>query len=149
MSTEEQDDEISDRGTMNSPTTTPRTDAVKEQYLTGKTGVYGVLDEARQLEPELARLRAEVERLNGCCEELHTIIDNNGYPSGVDYAKMQARAERAEAEVEQTKDYAFWKDTAKTRAENLERASEQMLVYEQTIARLRAAIDAAMKEARK
>jgi len=42
----------------------------------------------------------EVERLNGCCEELHTIIDNHGYPSGVDYAKMEARASRAEAEVE-------------------------------------------------
>ena len=34
--------------------TTPRTDAAKEQYLTGKMGIYGVLNEARQLETELA-----------------------------------------------------------------------------------------------
>lgn len=52
--------------------------------------------------------------------------------------ELRFRAEKAEAEVERMKDYAFWKDTAKTRAENLERASEQMLAYEQTIARLRA-----------
>jgi hypothetical protein len=45
------------------------------------------------------RLRAEVERLNDCCDELHYIIDNGGYPSGKDYAAMQARAEKAEAEL--------------------------------------------------
>ncbi len=45
-----------------------------------------------------SRACAEAERLNGYCEELHTIIDNHGYPSGIDYAKMEARAERAEAE---------------------------------------------------
>jgi hypothetical protein len=45
------------------------------------------------------RLRAEVERLNDCCDELHYIIDNGGYPSGKDYAAMQARAEKAEADT--------------------------------------------------
>lgn len=48
---------------------------------------------------ELTRLRAEVERLDGCCDELHTVIDNAGYPSGKDYAAMTARAEKAEAEL--------------------------------------------------
>ena len=43
--------------------TTPRTDDAKEQYLTSKIGIYGVLDEARKLETELAHLNAEVERL--------------------------------------------------------------------------------------
>lgn len=114
--------------------TTPRSDNAKEQYLTGKMGIYGVLDETRRLETELAaakqeiadaldtlgygptnsihgaaidimseltRLRAEVERLNGCCDELHTIIDNAGYPSRKDYAAMTARAEKAEAEAKQ------------------------------------------------
>jgi hypothetical protein len=44
-------------------------------------------------------LRAEVERLNDCCDELHYIIDNGGYPSGKDYADMTARAEKAEADT--------------------------------------------------
>jgi hypothetical protein len=48
---------------------------------------------------ELARLRAEVERLNGCCEELHAVIDSHGYPSGIDYAEMKSRTEKAEAEL--------------------------------------------------
>ena len=47
---------------------------------------------------ELARLRAEVERLNGCCEELHTIIDTTAIHRAPIYAKMKARAEKAEAE---------------------------------------------------
>jgi hypothetical protein len=51
-------------------------------------------------------LRAEVERLDGCCDELHTVIDNAGYPSGKDYAAMTARAEKAEAEVERWKTVA-------------------------------------------
>lgn len=48
---------------------------------------------------ELARLRAEVERLEMCNSELHGIIDNAGYPSGVDYDREKARAERAEAQL--------------------------------------------------
>jgi hypothetical protein len=39
--------------------TTPRTDDAKEQYLTGKMGIYGVLDEARKLETELVAARSE------------------------------------------------------------------------------------------
>ena len=46
---------------------------------------------------EASRLRAEVERLHGCCDELHYVIDNAGYPSGKDYNDITARAERAEA----------------------------------------------------
>jgi hypothetical protein len=41
------------------------------------------------------RAEAEVERLEGCCDELHTVIDNAGYPSGKDYAAMTARVEKA------------------------------------------------------
>ena len=43
--------------------TTPRTDAAKNQYMTGKIGVFEVLNEARTLENELAHLNDEVERL--------------------------------------------------------------------------------------
>ena len=56
-------------------------------------------DRYAALAAERDQLRAEAERLNGCCEELHTIIDSHGYPSGIDYAKMEARAERAEADL--------------------------------------------------
>jgi len=48
---------------------------------------------------ELAQLRAEVKRLKGYCEQLHTIIDNLCFASGTDYAKMTARAEKAEADT--------------------------------------------------
>ena len=42
--------------------TTPRTDDAKEQYLTGKMGIYGVLDEARKLETELVAMQARAEK---------------------------------------------------------------------------------------
>jgi hypothetical protein len=55
--------------------TTPRTDAAKVQYMTGKTGVFEVLNEARTLETELAAEREKVRvlrdamtRLQGYCE---------------------------------------------------------------------------------
>jgi len=53
--------------------------------------------ELTALAAERDSLRAEVERLNDCCDELHYIIDNAGYPSGKDYADMTARAEKAGA----------------------------------------------------
>ena len=75
---------------------------------------------------EAQRLRAEAERLKarlykGCDDERDMSI-SEGPAHGVCglAEELTARAERAEAEVEQTKDYAFWKDTAKTRAENIE-----------------------------
>ena len=55
--------------------------------------------EADQWRAKLQRAEREVYRLEGCCGELQSIIDNQGYPSGTDYAKMEARAELAEAEL--------------------------------------------------
>jgi hypothetical protein len=93
---------------------TPRTDALQAPAPYGNyfsASASDFRDLARTLERELTeterlrfgadadrrRLRAEVERLNDCCDELHYIIDNAGYPSGKDYADMTARAEKAEA----------------------------------------------------
>jgi len=57
---------------------------------------------------QLAQLTAdkdkEIERLDLCCTELHGIIDNHGYPSGVDYDKAIARAEAAELLVAMFRD---------------------------------------------
>jgi hypothetical protein len=53
----------------------------------------------KMVDDRVANLSAEVERLKGCCDELHYIIDNGGYPSGKDYADMTARAEKAEAKI--------------------------------------------------
>jgi hypothetical protein len=68
--------------------TTPRTDAAKEQYLTGKMGIYGVLDEARTLENELASMSI----ISGRWE-----ADALRYVKNAEY--WQARAEKAEAEL--------------------------------------------------
>ena len=76
---------------------TPRTDAA---YFKQGATMYDLAGESKKLETELAHLRAEVERLKGCCEELHAVIDNHGYPSGIDYAEMTARAEKAEAALQ-------------------------------------------------
>jgi hypothetical protein len=86
---------------------------------------------------ELTRLRAEVERLDGCCDELHTVIDNAGYPSGKDYAAMTARAEKAEAAL------AFIAQTGGTKHETEcgTISCNGLWCAEQA----RAAIDAAMK----
>jgi hypothetical protein len=51
----------------------------------------------KMVDARVANLSAEVERLKGCCDELDYILDNEGYPSGKDYAAMQSRAEMAEA----------------------------------------------------
>jgi hypothetical protein len=79
---------------------TPRTDDAKEQYLTGKMGIYGVLDEARKLETELARLRAEVERLKGMASWAHTCIHHNDAERAGAACPCCAitRAEKAEAD---------------------------------------------------
>ena len=79
---------------------TPRTDDAKEQYLTGKMGIYGVLDEARKLETELARLRAEVERLKGMASWAHTCIHHNDAERAGAVCPCCAitRAEKAEAD---------------------------------------------------
>ena len=87
--------------------------------------IYDLIDEIKTDRAELERadvlyqrscavehaLRAEAERLNGYCEELHTIIDNHGYPSGIDYAKMEARAERAEAALAEWSVLNLWGGT--------------------------------------
>lgn len=117
---------------------------------------------------ELARLRADVERWSGGLDmslpDLYEAAKSDRDKANAELARLRAELAVAEnwvehhskhaddligenvklrAEVEQMKDYAFWKDTAQTRAENLERASEQMLVHEQTIARLRAEVEKA------
>lgn len=81
---------------------------------------------------ELARLRAELAVAENWVEHHSKHADD-----------LIGENVKLRAEVEQMKDYAFWKDTAQTRAENLERASEQMLVHEQTIARLRSEVEKA------
>jgi len=53
----------------------------------------------KMVDARVANLSAEVERLKGCCDELNYILDNEGYPSGKDYAAMTARAEKAEAKI--------------------------------------------------
>jgi hypothetical protein len=87
--------------------TTPRTDDAKEQYLTGKMGIYGVLDEARKLETELAHLRAEVERLKKDNEDFCSWIACKMLKPEWDSFKKsaevidhwKARAKKAEAEL--------------------------------------------------
>jgi hypothetical protein len=73
--------------------TTPRTDAAKNQYLTGKMGIYGVLDEARKLENELASM---------------SIISGRWEADALRYVKnseyWQSRAEKAEAALQKIKD---------------------------------------------
>ena len=60
-------------------------------------------------------------------------------------ATLTAERDRLRAEVERLKtdyaDYAFWKDAAKTRANHLESASQQMLAHEDTILQLRAEVE--------
>jgi hypothetical protein len=70
--------------------TTPRTDNAKEQYLTGKIGIYGVLDEARKLETELAAMSIIAEKWEA---------DALRYAKNAEY--WQSRAEKAEAEAKQ------------------------------------------------
>ena len=114
--------------------------------------------EADQWHAELQTAEREVERLNGCCEELHTIIDNHGYPSGVDYAKMEARAERAEADAERYRFVTLRQDaelaTERARLDWLAESWDNPLAinlhpsygWSEASKNLRAAIDAAMKE---
>jgi hypothetical protein len=70
---------------------TPRTDAAKEQYLTGEIGIYGVLDEARTLERELTRLRADLERFTG-----HGLLDCHAICDQRDTAVAERDSLRAE-----------------------------------------------------
>jgi hypothetical protein len=72
---------------------TPRTDAAKEQYLTGEIGIYGVLDEARTLERELTRLRADLERFTG-----HGLLDCHAICDQRDTAVAERDQLRAEVE---------------------------------------------------
>jgi hypothetical protein len=72
---------------------TPRTDAAKEQYLTGEIGIYGVLDESRTLERELTRLRADLERFTG-----HGLLDCHAICDQRDAAVAERDQLRAEVE---------------------------------------------------
>ena len=76
--------------------TTPRTDAAKNQYLTGKIGVFEVLNEARKLETELACLRADLERFTG-----HGLLDCHAICDQRDAAV--AERDRLNDEVERLK----------------------------------------------
>ena len=68
--------------------TTPRTDAAKEQYLTGKIGIYGVLNEACQLETELNAMKAEFEKVTLLAAQT---ADRN--------VELRRRAEKVEAKI--------------------------------------------------
>ena len=83
---------------------TPRTDYAKEQYLTGKMGIYGVLNEAHELETELARLRTDLERFTG-----HGLLDCHAICDQRDAAV--AERDRLRAEVERLKGMASWAHT--------------------------------------
>jgi hypothetical protein len=82
--------------------TTPRTDAAWAASFSPERANFSVRDECEKLETELARLRAEVERLKKQIKD-----DNRAYgcelrdPNGTIWeqaAKDYARAEKAEAE---------------------------------------------------
>ena len=77
--------------------TTPRTDAAVR--LTIGAGFNMVSPSfARELETELTAAKAECDLNRTRCEELHTIIDTTAIHRAPIYAKMKARAEKAEAE---------------------------------------------------
>ena len=149
--------------------TTPRTDAAWAASFSPERANFSVRDECEKLETELAAAKAErdlaitrvasilwsgaidkhtcgdvqkwVDDYTAELARLRAVVAEVEGQTSATLLEMQKTNARLRAEVEQTKDYVFWKDTAKTRAENLERASEQMLTYEQTIARLRAEND--------
>jgi hypothetical protein len=73
--------------------TTPRTDDAKEQYLTGKMGIYGVLDEARKFETELA-----------AAIQISAKYENRYFKTLAELADMKARAEKAETELARAHD---------------------------------------------
>jgi hypothetical protein len=108
--------------------------------------------EADQWRAKLQRAEREVYRLEGCCGELQSIIDNQGYPSGTDYAKMEARAERAEAEAERYRLVTLRQDAdlaiERARLDWLEKSDPDALHW-WTVGEpnsIRDDIDAAMKE---
>ena len=67
--------------------------------------------------------------------------DSTMYSLAGEMKLLERELAAAKAECERLKNYDFWKDAAKTRAECLAIASSQMLTYEQTIARLRAEVE--------
>lgn len=75
-----------------------------ERLLEENVKLNGYADMHMKEKARAERAEAEVERLDGCCEELHAVIDNHGYPSGIDYAEMTARAEKAEAALQKIRD---------------------------------------------
>jgi predicted nucleic acid-binding Zn-ribbon protein len=79
--------------------TTPRTDDAKEQYLTGKMGVYGVLDEARKLETELAAAKKRIADCEFVMAHRYDIIERQEPRCN----EANARAEKAEAELAKAK----------------------------------------------
>ena len=90
-----------------SPAKTPRTDAAWAASFSPERANFSVRDECEKLETELARLRAEVERLKKQIKD-----DNRAYgcelrdPNGTIWeqaAKDYARAEKAEAALAEAK----------------------------------------------
>ncbi len=77
--------------------TTPRTDDAKEQYLTGKMGIYGVLDEARKLETELAAAKKRIADCEFVMAHRYDIIERQEPRCN----EANARAEKAEAECQE------------------------------------------------
>ena len=82
--------------------TTPRTDDAKEQYLTGKMGIYGVLDEARQIETKLAASRERVRVLREALENLRD--EQNGAPLCTRETQWKEAMDKADAALAATKE---------------------------------------------
>jgi len=79
--------------------TTPRTDDAKEQYLTGKMGIYGVLDEARKLETEFAAMKARAEKAEAECQEQARLLGMSGQRE----AALLGKIEQLERELAKAK----------------------------------------------
>jgi hypothetical protein len=75
--------------------TTPRSDNAKEQYLTGKMGIYGVLDETRRLETELAAAKKRIADCEFVMAHRYDIIERQEPRCN----EANARAEKAEADT--------------------------------------------------
>ena len=103
---------------------TPRTDGMTGYFIDGSgikkgdaiyidpKGPFVLADFARELEREnthllvlatnaefdRSKLERELIRMEANCDHLQVIVDNNGYPSGVDYAKIERELAELKAE---------------------------------------------------
>lgn len=78
---------------------TPRSDNAKEQYLTGKMGIYGVLDETRRLETELAAMTVRAEKAEAELAKRDSEYLRGTAMVAESASVWQSRAEKAEADT--------------------------------------------------